>query len=390
MSEDTEFEEEDEEVTAPLEPDATRRFSDAVVFSADWTVETILSQLRKGNIQLNPNFQRREAWSTGRKSKFIETVIVGLPAPQLVFAEVKDQRGRFIVLDGKQRLLTLLRFTESEEDRSAGFGLSSLEIRGDLSRRKYYHFCNNPDLNEDRNAFLNYPIRTVIIRNWPNNEFLHQVFLRLNTGSVKLSSQELRQAMAPGDFTTFADDFSANSLQIQSLLGRNTPDPRMRDVELLVRHIAFQGHLEIYRGRMKSFLDDVCEIENMRWRTQEYEIGEMSRRFEQAIATLTEILGARLARKPDSRSFNRAIFDTLSYFAANDGIREVMRTRAGAVAAAYEECVRNPEFLNAVESDTAGLPNTAARLRIWGEYLQQSIELNLNIPRSNEAGRLER
>jgi hypothetical protein len=222
MSEEVEFEQEQD---TAIEVDRAKRFSEAVLFSSDWTVETVLSQLRKGNIHLNPNFQRREAWSNARKSKFIESVVIGLPIPQLVLAEISGKRGTYIVLDGKQRLLSLLRFTESAEDRAIGFGLSSLEIRSDLARKKYYHFVHDPALEVDRNQFLNYTLRTVIIRNWPNTDFLHQVFLRLNTGSVTLSAQELRQAMAPGEFTSFADDYSAQSTQIQSLLGRDSADP---------------------------------------------------------------------------------------------------------------------------------------------------------------------
>src|SRR5436190_18534638 len=78
----------------------------AVVYSADWTAETILGQLEKGNIDVKPRFQRRDAWSSSHKSRFIESLILGLPIPQIVLAELG--KGRFIVLDGKQRLLALL------------------------------------------------------------------------------------------------------------------------------------------------------------------------------------------------------------------------------------------------------------------------------------------
>ena len=82
----------------------------AVLTSTDWTTETILTQLRRGNIELSPRFQRREAWTNKRKSAFIESIILGLPIPQLVLAERQDQRGTFLVIDGKQRLIALRRF----------------------------------------------------------------------------------------------------------------------------------------------------------------------------------------------------------------------------------------------------------------------------------------
>jgi hypothetical protein len=62
----------------------------AVVTGTDWTTETIVSQLKRRNIQLNPRFQRRDAWKRDRKSRFIESLIVGLPIPQIVLAESKE------------------------------------------------------------------------------------------------------------------------------------------------------------------------------------------------------------------------------------------------------------------------------------------------------------
>lgn len=73
----------------------------AVVSSTDWTAETIIGQLTKGNISLDPIFQRRDAWTQSRKSKFIESIILGLPIPQLVLAESPEKKGAFIVIDGK-------------------------------------------------------------------------------------------------------------------------------------------------------------------------------------------------------------------------------------------------------------------------------------------------
>jgi hypothetical protein len=381
MADDIEFE---EEFSEALETDSSARFSEAVVFSSDWTVETILSQLGRGKIQLNPNFQRREAWSTGRKSKFIETIIVGLPSPQLVLAEVQGHRGNYIVLDGKQRLLSLLRFTESEENKSKGFGLSSLEIRTDLQGKKYHHFIKDILFEQDKDAFLSYTIRTVVIRNWPNNDFLHQVFLRLNTGSVTLSSQELRQAIAPGEFTTFADEFAASSRVIQSLLGRNTPDPRMRDVELLVRHIAFRDRLVEYRGRMKKFLDETCVFENKHWTTREERIVQISKEFEDAIELLRKIFGQEIARKPESRSFNRAIFDALSYYAAIPELRVEMERSLEGIQGAYNNVFQQREFQEAIESDTAGLSNTVTRLQVWGEKVSQVIGIRVNVPQLHD------
>src|SRR5579863_6855302 len=93
-----------------------QKVTEAVVSSTDWTAETILRQLERGNIKLNPNFQRRDAWRPPGKSRFIESLILGLPIPQLVLAENKNKRGTFIVIDGKQRLLSLRQFSAESTD----------------------------------------------------------------------------------------------------------------------------------------------------------------------------------------------------------------------------------------------------------------------------------
>lgn len=372
----------EEEADATFDPSGIVKFSDAVLFSTDWTVETILSQLNKQNIQLNPNFQRRDAWGTARKSRFIESIIIGLPIPQLVLAEQKNERGKFLVLDGKQRLLSLLKFTASKDDRKLGFALSQLEARPDLRRAKFFDLNEKPELEADLNSFLNYSIRTVIIRNWPNNEFLYQVFLRLNTGSVKLSPQELRQAMAPGAFSTFVDDYALKAKPLMRLLGRDDPDPRMRDVELLVRHLAFINYLDAYRGRMKSFLDEYCELENRRWATHADTIQRQADEFSAAIEALMGIFGEqRVARKPNSNSMNRAIFDVLAYYAADEAVRKEMLDRPEDVRQFYSRMFDIDEFRTSIESDTAGIPNTSARLITYGTRLRALLKTKLNIPR---------
>jgi hypothetical protein len=87
-----EFVEEDD---AAIDEKEVKDFSDAVLYASDWTVETILLQLDRRNIELNPRFQRRDAWSVQRKSRFIESVILGLPIPQIILAERKGSRGQF-------------------------------------------------------------------------------------------------------------------------------------------------------------------------------------------------------------------------------------------------------------------------------------------------------
>ena len=180
----------------------------AVLWSTDWTAETVLSQLSRGNIDLNPSFQRRSAWSDKKQSFFIESLILGLPIPQLILAEDPSRKGAYIVIDGKQRLLAIRRFASGDE--ANGFKplkLRGLSERDDLNRKNYHDLLSDLTHDQDVAAFENSTIRTVVIRNWKQEAYLWEVFLRINTGSVQLSPQELRQALHPGLFSNFVDEY---------------------------------------------------------------------------------------------------------------------------------------------------------------------------------------
>ncbi|WP_417494645.1 DUF262 domain-containing protein [Maricaulis sp.] len=381
---DVEF---DDEQDTPLEVASVDRFSQAVLYSTDWTVETIVSQLTRGNIDLNPRFQRRDAWSPRNKSRFIESAVLGLPIPQIVLAEKPGERGKFVVLDGKQRLLTLLQYTGNSTGPRNEFGLSGLEARTDLTRKKYSHLNAQPDLVSDLNAFLNHTIRTVVIRNWPDTDFLHLVFRRLNTGSVKLSSHELRQAVVAGPFLDYVDDQTQDMPSLWALLGKREPDARMRDVELLVRALAFQLYLPEYGGRMKDFLDLVCGRMNDDWDASFPRAQALVSKFRDGLTVLVQIFGeSGIARKPGSNSFNRAIFDALIFYCFSDPVRQAMAARPQAVRDAYHGIWERDQFAEAVESDTAGIPNTASRMGLWGAQLAHALGIHIPVPTENRDG----
>ena len=76
--------------------------------SRDWTVESLVLQMREGTHRPRTLFPApRNAWLANRKSKLIESIMLGFPIPQVVLAERLDKPGHFFVLDGKQRLLAL-------------------------------------------------------------------------------------------------------------------------------------------------------------------------------------------------------------------------------------------------------------------------------------------
>lgn len=364
----------------------------AVVTDTDWTAETILSQLRRGNIQLNPNFQRRDAWTPSRKSKFIESLILALPIPQLVLAEDKRRRGAFIVLDGKQRLLALRQFAEgssfggSSGEEFRKLRLSGLEVRDDLNKFDLKKLENTPEHIDDLNALLNQTIRTVVVRRWPNEDFLNLVFLRLNTGSVQLSPHELRQALHPGPFVSFIDDASASNKQIQKMLRLRRPDFRMRDAELLLRYFAFRLSLPEYRGNLRQFLDTTAETLNEKWESDKEKLKRLLVDFDESAEAVFSIFGdhpfyrwdPRLRRY--DRRFNRAIFDLLMYHFSRPQVRAKSIERGAAVEEAFKWLCEDAEFAKSIQTTTKSIGATFHRIEAWGNALGATIDEELLTP----------
>ncbi len=387
---------EDEKIGQEAEEDLqnlkAETFADAVLWGTDWTTETVISQLKKGNIELSPNFQRRDAWGAERKSAFIESIVLGLPIPQIILAERKDQRGSYIVIDGKQRLLSMRQFCASENnDEFQPLNLTGLKVLKELNRKKYSEIVSDFELSKYIRAFENQPIRTVIIKNWPTQNFLYTVFLRLNTGSLPLSPQELRQALNPGDFTSFADSFSVDSIQIRRALKLKKPDYRMRDVEIVVRYFAFKNYIERYTGNLKEFLDNTCEELNKVWRSDNSEIIQQANELNSAINATYEIFGDNAFYKFSdgeySGIFNRPVFDLMTYFFSISEIRDAAIAKRRDVASHFEHlCTNDVEFLKSLETSTKNVEPTSKRFSEWGTGLKSVLDMQFPIPQRTPEG----
>lgn len=358
--------------------------SSMAITGTDWTAETLVSQIKKGNIVLNPDFQRRDAWTIKTKSRFIESLLLGLPIPQIILAEQQGKRGSYIVIDGKQRLLALQQFVLGNES-GEKIKLTGLEVKTQFNRKTYDDILSGPD-NEEIDAFNNQTIRTVVIKNWPSPEVLYLLFLRLNTGSVKLSPQELRQALYPGSFIKFVNEESAKCEELQQMLNLKGPDFRMRDVEILIRYFAFKYYLSEYGGSLQAFLDKTCNNLNQKWEACEATIQDDFRQMKEAIITTREIFGSSCAFKKYKNEkyedkYNRAVIDImLYYFSANDW-RNAARLKKAEIKQAFEQlCANNPSFLTSIETTTKSLAAVQCRFLEWGKTLNKVLGTDFALP----------
>lgn len=367
-----------------LQPDW---FSGSTLWGTDWTTETIVSQLRRGNINLNPRYQRRNAWSAARKSLFIESLILGLPIPQIILAEERHQRGRFIVIDGKQRLLAIRQFASTAEETDfPQLRLSGLIDRDDLNGMSYARLHDDENFRSDLDSFENQTIRTVVIRGWESEKYLYSVFLRINTGSVQLSPQELRQALHPGPFSDFIDDISIQSEPLKAALKLRQPDFRMRDVELVLRWFAYKNFANEYNGNLKLFLDMATFRLNAEWESRRLQLAEQVSEFDNSINATREIFGIRNElRKWNGEAYekpiNRAVFDIMTYYFSQNQIRAAALLHAPEVKSAFErECLNNRSFLSSLEVTTKSMDANRIRFTVWAEILTRITGLPVASP----------
>ncbi len=362
-------------------------FSEAVLWATDWTTETIISQFKKGKIELETHFQRRDAWNEKRKSRFIESLILGYPIPQIIFAEKKEKKNNYLIIDGKQRLLSILQFCESlANDEIKPFKLTDLAILKKLDGLTYKDFEDKPEYLNYKDSLDNQAIRTVIMKNYPDDKFLYSVFYRLNTGSLPLSPQELRQTLQPGKFSDYAEEFSSDSLQIKKALRIDSLDPRMRDVEIVVRYFAFKYYIEEYRGNLSVFLDNACGKLNSLWKEKEAEIRNQGHELNEAIKTIFEIFNdnafTKFSKDKFTRGFNRPVFDIMSYYFSNPEIRESSLKHRDKIVEAFEDlCKNDSAFLGSLETWTKDTTRTVKRYTAWGEVLKKILNQNIYIPK---------
>lgn len=356
----------------------------AVLWSTDWTAETILAQLNRNNIDLDPTFQRRSAWTDKKQSLFIESLILGLPIPQLILAEAPGKRGSFIVIDGKQRLLAIRRFGTNDQDPDfPPLKLRGLKELNRLNNKTYANLQAELDLSDDRTAFENSSIRTIVIRNWQNEEYLYEVFLRINTGSVQLSPQELRQALHPGPFSRFVGEASADSQELRKALNLKAPDFRMRDAEILLRYLAYQNFIGLYNGNLKFFLDETTKRLNADWDQAQNAVASQVAEMDAALVFTQDVFTAKhYLRKWNGEDFeskkNRAVFDIMLHYFSRGDVRAALATHQPAVKQAFIDLCNDDAFRTSLETTTKSMEANRVRFNRWGDAIALLSGINVD------------
>jgi hypothetical protein len=340
------------------------------VSSRDWTVETIARQIQQENIDLDPAFQRRNAWRDSRRSRLIESFILGFPVPQLVLAESPRKPGSFIVIDGKQRLMTIAGlFLPEYRDYWTQERFSGLSVLTDLNRTTLDDFLKLQKWATQQRRLANADIRTTVVTGFQHEDVLYDIFYRINTGAVPLSSQELRQVLNRGGFAKYLLEITGEENPLWRVLKIDVPDPRLRDVELLLRLIAWRRFSREYVGNMKPFLDRTMKSLNSGWDSMRKPIEALSKELYAGIDAAIEIYGEDVGRKFANeryqRALNRALFEVQAYHLSFPGVRSAALRKKRTVREQSKTLFADPDFITSIEATTKSIENYKLR---FGKY----------------------
>ena len=255
----------------------------------DFNVATMYDFIKSG-VFVIPGFQRNFVWDIRRASKLIESLIVGLPVPQIFLHEAG--RNRFHVIDGQQRMMSIYYFMEQRFPKNearpklrrlfAEHGNIPDEILGDSDYFADFqlvlpakvpgspnrlHGLTLDGLGDRRTDLLLRTVRNVIIRqNAPNDDdsSMYEIFSRLNSGGVNITPQEMRMSLYHSNFYNMLMRVNYEG-EWRRLLMSPEPDLRLKDMELLLRMFAMLMNAEGYSPSMSKFLNQFskhCQSNN--------------------------------------------------------------------------------------------------------------------------------
>lgn len=272
-----------------------------VIQPYDYPVRTLMDMIVDGDLRLDPDYQRQYRWDDEKASRFIESVSLNIPVPVLYLAEETD--GSFSVIDGQQRLTSLMRFIKSNElgaifpqSEIQELLLVGLKVRPDMNGKRYAELER-----ADRSAIAKRPVRCIVVLNESDATLKFEVFERLNTGSASLTDQEVRNCIYRGSYNTLIKELAANKKFTQMASLPESEQNTMKHAELVLRFLAYSDLTDKldYSGNMAEYLNNHMEL-NREISSQRRE--DLKNNFETTIEILYESLGPAVAfRKPSDR-----------------------------------------------------------------------------------------
>lgn len=320
-------------------------------YGADFDVEGLVRRLDRGDIEI-PEFQRAYVWDQKRASRFIESLLMGLPVPGIFLYRDKGSQT-LRVIDGQQRLQSLKSYYSGKFPGS-GCEFKLIDLH---SRFAGYAYGDLPA--QDRRRLNDSIIHaSIILQESPDDDGTSQftIFERLNTSATPLWPQEIRGAIYGGEFNRLLVALN-ECAEWRSLVGK--PNRRKRDQELILRFLALYHDMPEYKPTMKEFLNNHMKRNRG---LQIYSAKEARELFHSTVRTIFEKLGPSAFRP--KHAVNAALLDALMVAIAR-------RLEKGPITAEirneYIELLENEKFHASIFAGTSQASNVRTRIQLATE-----------------------
>lgn len=319
-------------------------------YGADYPVDSLVKRVLAGDI-IVPKFQRGYVWSVKEASRFVESLLLGLPVPSIFLSKERDSQ-QLLVIDGQQRLLTLRYFYEGI------WPLTRREFALKGVNSKFEGETYKTLSQDDRRRLNDSIIHAIIIRQeQPSDDdsSIYHIFERLNTSGVSLTPQEIRAAIYHGPFSDLLKDLNMTPAW-RAIYG--PVNKLMRDQELILRFLSLFFDAKEYSRPMKGFLNNFMgKHRNLNRISGD----EMVSAFVPTIQTVYDSVGDRAFRL--ARALNAAVFDAVMVGLA----RRLSSGRIedfGALRNRYSDLLANSAFGAVAAKATADEESVSKRLKL--------------------------
>lgn len=328
---------------------------------------SLLEQLEYNEIDLQPEFQREsDVWTQVKKSRLIESVLLGLPLPSFYFSE-DPETNKLLVVDGLQRLCAFSDFCITKK-----LKLKGMQFLTGLEGWTY----DKLDRTQIRRIKSLKVTLNTLRKNTPQRVKL-VIFQRVNTAGVPLTPQEMRNAL----YQKKATDLLKRMARLDSFrkaTGGKIPSKRMTDCDFANRFVAFYLYRKEYDGNLDEFMGDALENIN---RMSQQEIDSIHDTFDRSMTICYRLLGNTAFKRPDPQkpnSFlktNKAIFEVLSVSIAqlSENEQEILVQRKARFQNEIYSLFMNEDFIKSITSGTAKTPQVEYRHTKVQQLIKQVI-----------------
>lgn len=337
------------EVIDPSEDEVLDFTYSITSYGADYPVDSLIKRMRDKKIRV-PSFQRGYVWKERQASRFIESLLLGLPVPGIFLSKDVDSPD-LLVIDGQQRLKSLLYYYDGLIEEKV-FRLKEVQER--FEGKTYKELAA-----DDRQRLDDSIIHATIVKQdepSEDNSSIYLVFERLNTGGSQLQPQEIRSAIYSGAFAELLkklNEFPA----WRNLYGNQSA--RLKDEEFILRFFAMYLYRDKYRKPLTGFMNKyMAKNKDLKLHSAD----KLTKIFELTVAFVNDVLGKKAFRP--IRAINASIFDSVMVGVAEMYTKKSNFPDKKTFLASYNNLLANEEYLLATTDATSDEPVVERRMKL--------------------------